>query len=178
MILNKKYKIIIFLDLLNTHFPTVSVLNHEEKCPDPTLCRWKQTKKKISMYRARASLKCKRQQQILRRKREYYNLQVRYVDFTFLGAWPKLYLPKTRDIYIYIYILLPLLIFNSWLLKKKHLFVYIKEHTFWCSYNFGIFKVYTLSKLLIRVGFVLTLSRNLAWNSLILPHSNLIHPAL
>ena len=86
MILNKKYKIIIFLDLLITHFPTVSVLNHEEKCPDPTLCRWKQTKKKISMYRARASLKCKRQQQILRRKREYYNLQVRYVDFTFLGA--------------------------------------------------------------------------------------------
>lgn len=73
----KKYKIIIFLDLLITHFPRVSVLNHEEKCPDPTLCRWKQTEKKISMYRATAPLKCERQQKILRRKREYYNLQVR-----------------------------------------------------------------------------------------------------
>lgn len=61
---------------------------------------------------------------------------------------------------------------------KKHLFVYIKEHNFWCRYNFGIFKVYTLSRLLIRVGFVLTLSHKWAPNSLILPHPILIHPAL
>ena len=162
---------IIFLDLLITHFLRVSALNHEEKCPDSMLCRWKQTKKKISMYRARASLKYKRQQKLLRRENIVtYKLDKLILFFLELDL-SYIYLKSYCFFHSHCYFLT-----LSYL--KKHLFVCINEHNFWCRYKFGIFKVYTLSKLLIRVGFVLILSHKWAPNSLILPHPILIHPAL